>query len=63
MTERFSLDQIEELKDYMNEQDETFLNAKHVSEFEYIHRYYRTVVKPATSIEDYLKKLQAFIDE
>lgn len=63
MTEKYSLEQIEELKDYMNEQDETFLNAKNISEFEYIHRYYRTVVKASKSIEDYLRKLQAFLEE
>jgi hypothetical protein len=54
-------DQIEELKEYMNEQNETFLNAKNVSEFDHVHRYYRTVLNTATSISDYLKKLQDFL--
>jgi hypothetical protein len=45
----------------MNEQDETFLNAKNVSEFDHVHRYYRTVLNTANSISDYLKKLQDFL--
>lgn len=56
--------QIEELKEYMNDQDDTNnLNSKNMLEFEHVHRYYMTVLGPATGLGDYLKRLQLFLEE
>ena len=50
--------QIEELKDYMNDQDDNNnLNSKNMIEFEHVYRYYVTVLNPATGLGDYLKRL------
>lgn len=38
----------------MNDQDETYLNAKNITEFEHVSRYYATVLNTAQNIEDYM---------
>lgn len=47
----------------MNDQDESFLNAKNITEFEFVSRYYSVVLEPANNIEDYMQRLRAFLDE
>ena len=57
--------QIEELKDYLNDQDDNNnnLNSKNMNEFEHVHRYYMTVLNPAQGLGDYQERLQAFLLE
>lgn len=63
MMDRVKKEDIDELKDYINEQEEGFINTKNVLEIQYVSKFYHKVLKASKDIPAFVKQLQQFLEE
>lgn len=63
MMERIKKEDIDELKEYINEQEEGFVNSRNVIEIQCVHRFYHEILKKNTTLKGFVDTLMQFVEE